>query len=179
MLQLLRPEFAHVTSKHDETEIFDLIGRLIQTFRSNEIAIDDRHTPHLYARFLASLISRHRNDGTTSGRQHPQQPPPPQKPADFSSNPTPMDQGPHPQSYASHGGGPGGSSNLAGAMGSGAGGAYRADTAYASTSGPIDFDSMGFNDFSGPGMSFTDEEMPAIMQVLKSPIYWQGMAMPG
>jgi hypothetical protein len=43
--------------------VFDLIERLIQTLSSPEIAIDARHTPKLYARFLAGLLSRyHRND---------------------------------------------------------------------------------------------------------------------
>jgi len=61
-------------TKDLETEIFDLIGRLIQTFSSPEIAIDDRHTPKLYARFLAGLLARSRKDGATVGRLHPQLP---------------------------------------------------------------------------------------------------------
>ena len=43
---------------------------------SPEIAIDDRHTPKLHARFLAGLLSRHRRDVATSGTLHPPQPPP-------------------------------------------------------------------------------------------------------
>jgi hypothetical protein len=54
-------------SKEEETQVYDLIGRLIQTLSSPEIAIDDRHTPKLYARFLAGLLSRHRRDGATLG----------------------------------------------------------------------------------------------------------------
>ncbi len=50
--QLLRPEFSALLSKPDEEEIFDLIGTLIQKLSSSSIAIDDRHTPKLYARFL-------------------------------------------------------------------------------------------------------------------------------
>ncbi|KAH6902605.1 hypothetical protein BKA70DRAFT_1388205 [Coprinopsis sp. MPI-PUGE-AT-0042] len=54
--------------KEGENEIFDLISRLI-TPSVHRDAIDDRHTPRLYARFLAGLLFRHRRDGT--------QPPPP------------------------------------------------------------------------------------------------------
>ena len=53
-----------------------MITRLIQTLNSPEIAIDDRHTPRLHARFLAGLLSRHRRDVATSGRLHPPPPPP-------------------------------------------------------------------------------------------------------
>lgn len=58
-------------TKGQENNIFDLIGRLIQILSSSRIAIDDRHTPKLYARFLAGLLSRHRRDGTTVGRLQP------------------------------------------------------------------------------------------------------------
>ncbi|KAG6843914.1 hypothetical protein H0H87_011724, partial [Tephrocybe sp. NHM501043] len=75
LYQLLKPEFSNLLSKDQETEIFDLIGRLIQTLSSPEIAIDDRHTPKLYARFLAGLLSKHRRDGATVGRLHPHPPP--------------------------------------------------------------------------------------------------------
>ena len=58
-------------TKDQENDVFDLIGRLIQTLSSPKIAIDDRHTPKLYARFLAGLLSRHRRDGATVGRSQP------------------------------------------------------------------------------------------------------------
>ena len=74
LLKLLRPEFAHLLTKEQEAEIFDLIARLIHLLSGAEIAIDDRHTPNLYARFLAGLLSKHRRDGVTVGRLHPQPP---------------------------------------------------------------------------------------------------------
>lgn len=46
-----------------EDEIFDSIGRLITTLQ--EVAIDERHTPRLYARFLAGLLTKHRKGGST------------------------------------------------------------------------------------------------------------------
>jgi hypothetical protein len=58
-------------TKDQENDIFNLIGRLIQTLSSPKIAIDDRHTPKLYARFLAGLLSRHRRDGASVGRLQP------------------------------------------------------------------------------------------------------------
>ncbi|KAF9074252.1 hypothetical protein BDP27DRAFT_1416550 [Rhodocollybia butyracea] len=66
LTKLLRPEFAHLLLKEEENDIFDLISRLIQTFSA--IAVDDRHTPKLHARFLAGLLSKHRRDGATVGR---------------------------------------------------------------------------------------------------------------
>jgi hypothetical protein len=77
-------------SNEQENEVFELIGRLIHTWGSPEIAIDERHTPKLYARFLTSLLIRHRRDGggpaSSSGRfDHPQQPPPSE--SRFSSGP--------------------------------------------------------------------------------------------
>lgn len=59
--QLLRPEFSQLLTRQMEDEIFELIGRLITTLQ--DLAIDERHTPHLYARFLASLLMRHRKGG--------------------------------------------------------------------------------------------------------------------
>lgn len=56
-----------------EDEIFDSIGRLITTLQ--EVAIDERHTPRLYARFLAGLLTKHRKGGSTiAGRLQPHPP---------------------------------------------------------------------------------------------------------
>lgn len=56
-----------------EDEIFELIGRLITTLQ--DLAIDERHTPRLYARFLAGLLTKHRKGGAgVGGRMQPQPP---------------------------------------------------------------------------------------------------------
>jgi hypothetical protein len=47
-----------------------LIGRLIQTLSSPEVAIDDRHTPKLHAKFLAGLLTKHQGDAAARGRRH-------------------------------------------------------------------------------------------------------------
>lgn len=190
LLKLLRPEFSSLLAKEQENDIFDLIGRLIQTLSSPDIAIDDRHTPKLYARFLAGLLSRHRRDGATIGRLHTQ-PPPSQRGAS----------------------GPGGSSGAGDVPGSGSSSSfttaesgtgqnstaslfsqfttlnnkavekssstpvYRPEAAYGMGGAPIQFSS----DFEMLEMSggVADEDMLATMQALKNPAWWEGMLMPG
>ena len=83
--QLLRPEFANLLTQEQTNNIFGLIARLIQVLSSSEVAIDDRHTPKLYARFLAGLLAKHQPGGSSSGRLHPRQPPDGQVPQDASS----------------------------------------------------------------------------------------------
>lgn len=71
--QLLRPEFVHILTREMEDEIFDSIGRLIKTLQ--DVAIDERHTPRLYARFLSGLLMKHRKGGSTiTGRLQPHPP---------------------------------------------------------------------------------------------------------
>ncbi|KAF8881559.1 hypothetical protein BD779DRAFT_1001973 [Infundibulicybe gibba] len=182
LLKLLRPEFANLLPSGQETEIFDLIGRLIQTLSSPEIAIDDRHTPKLYARFLAGLLSRYRRDGATVGRLHPQPPPTSQaqSPSEYNQSPSSA-QSPGtfslPQSHASTQG-----------LGYAQGGAYtrpaeRHDTpiympeaTFTAGSGPIHFD-LEMSVFDSNGVS--EEEMLATMQALKNPAWWENMMMPG
>ncbi|KAG6333341.1 hypothetical protein ID866_5747 [Astraeus odoratus] len=73
LLKLLRPEFAPLLTVEMEDEIFELISRLITTLQ--DLAIDERHTPHLYARFLANLLTRHRKGGAgLGGRMQPNPP---------------------------------------------------------------------------------------------------------
>ena len=56
-----------------EDDIFDLISRLIKTLQ--DVAIDERHTPHLYARFLSGLLMKHRKGGSSiAGRLQPHPP---------------------------------------------------------------------------------------------------------
>jgi hypothetical protein len=80
LLKLLRPEFASLLTKDEEMDILVLISRLIQTLSSPKLAIDDKHMPKLYARFLAGLLARHRREGIASGHlsvsSHNPRPPP-------------------------------------------------------------------------------------------------------
>jgi len=75
LLKLLRPEFSTFLTRDQTNQIFGLIGKLIQVLASSEVSIDDRHTPKLYARFLAGLLAKHQPGGPSSGRLHPRHPP--------------------------------------------------------------------------------------------------------
>jgi len=182
LLKLLRPEFSNLLNKEQESEIFDLIGRLIQTLSSPEIAIDDRHTPKLYARFLAGLLSQHRGDGATVGRLHPQlpphnnsNPPPPEyntgvtapSSSTFSiSQPLGRDQG-----YSQ-----GGFNNTMKKPDTTP--IYRQEATFSAGTGQIHFGTdMEISMFEPGGVS--DEEVLATMQALKNPAWWDNMMMPG
>lgn len=181
----MRPEFASLLSKEQEGDIFELIGRLIQTLSSPKIAIDDRHTPKLYARFLAGLLSRHRRDGATVGRLHPNPPSQAhnqpgatnripassmttfsvaQQQTQTSTQPdqtlgySPNTMQPQVQSVQTP--------------------IYRPEATYNSGTGPIHFGSDMELAVLGSGYS-PDEEMLATMQAIKSPSWWQNMMMPG
>ncbi|KAK0214499.1 hypothetical protein IW262DRAFT_1497078 [Armillaria fumosa] len=69
LFKLLRPEFSSLLHKADKDESVKLIEILINKLSSSDIAVDDRHTPKLYARFLASVLGkyRHSGQGTTFG----------------------------------------------------------------------------------------------------------------
>ncbi|SJL15610.1 uncharacterized protein ARMOST_19113 [Armillaria ostoyae] len=54
--------------KADEDESVKLIGILISKFSSSDIAVDDRHTPKLYARFLATVLDKYQQSHGTSPR---------------------------------------------------------------------------------------------------------------
>ncbi|KAG6809261.1 hypothetical protein H0H92_000968 [Tricholoma furcatifolium] len=182
LLKLLKPEFSSLLSKEHETEIFDLIGRLIQTLSSPEIAIDDRHTPKLYARFLAGLLSRHRRDGATAGRLHPHPPP-----NNSSSSQDLVQPGPPSTSTFSVSSSQASSSHTQGSSFTGHsfqqdGKAdmtpiYEPETTFSAGTGAIHFGTdYGISAFGG-GVS--DEEMLATMRALKNPEWWENMMMPG
>jgi len=179
LLKLLRPEFSNLLSKDQETEIFDLIGRLIQTLSSPEIAIDDRHTPKLYARFLAGLLSRHRRDGATVGRL--QTHPPSSSSKDFNQASTPSSSTGFSASQSQSG------NNQGQSYSSGSYNQtvesldttpiYRPEATFSAGTGPIHFgNDLGLLGYEN-GVS--DEEMLATMQALKNPAWWQNMMMPG
>ncbi|KAF8966133.1 fungal-specific transcription factor domain-containing protein [Flammula alnicola] len=178
LLKLLRPEFSSFLVKVQENEIFDLIGRLIQTLSSPKIAIDDRHTPKLYARFLAGLLSRHRRDGATLGRL--QTNPPPQNQIIGSSTQT------NASTLSSAGMSRPASSVQSSDQTFGPGTGimnqvletpiYMPEATFAAGTGQISFGTDYEMTYGG---GFSDEEMLATMQALKNPAWWQTMMMPG
>jgi len=177
----LRPEFASLLSKEQESNVFELIGRLIQTLSSPKIAIDDRHTPKLYARFLAGLLSRHRRDGANMGRFHPNLSTqqhnnigneiPPSSMTTFSVAPQPQNsvQSSRDLEYASNDIQP--QQSLQTLL-------YGSEAIPSVNAGPIHCDSDMELALIDTNYS-SDEEVLATMQVIKNPSWWQNMMMPG
>jgi len=173
LLKLLKPEFSSFLLKEQENEIFELIGRLIHTLSSPKIAIDDRHTPKLYARFLASLVSRHRRDGASTGRLQTNTPPQNQP-----SSGTPQGiSGYMPTASPSTQSGPSGQQNT----GQGTHNVTQtvntttlpqAPLADAFMLGDIDIMMDGIGDIS-------EAEMLATMQAITGPSWWSNVMMPG
>ncbi|KAG8776432.1 hypothetical protein FRC16_004523 [Serendipita sp. 398] len=63
LIKMLRPEHASLLEGDERNQIMEIVERLIDTFKSPRIAVDSRHTPMLYSRFLASLIAKYKEDG--------------------------------------------------------------------------------------------------------------------
>ncbi|KAK0502116.1 hypothetical protein EDD18DRAFT_1346684 [Armillaria luteobubalina] len=63
LFKLLRPEFSSLLDKVDKDESIQLIGILINKFSSPSIAVDDQHTPKVYARFFATVLDKYQHDG--------------------------------------------------------------------------------------------------------------------
>ena len=189
--QLLKPEFHSFLSKDQDEEIFTMITRLIQTLNSPEIAIDDRHTPRLHARFLAGLLSRHRRDVATSGRLHPSQPPPsqplpvsgsPPLPSSSSSQSAGQQQQQGYTSSASQSPMQHGHQLMHGVPEAVAAPVpvpvapepvYQQEAAYTADIGPLEV-----LDFGSDG-TMDDEIFGGALLALKNPNYWDNMMMPG
>jgi len=69
LLNFLRPKFAHLLSEQQGSAIPALIEQLIQVL--NGAAIDETHMARSYAKFLSSLLDKHRlvQEGGTIGAQ--------------------------------------------------------------------------------------------------------------
>ncbi|GJJ13017.1 hypothetical protein Clacol_007266 [Clathrus columnatus] len=60
LLKVLRRKFSFMRKPGQEKEIIDLVQRLIDLLGSDEVAIDNRHTPKLYSRFLTDILAQHK-----------------------------------------------------------------------------------------------------------------------
>lgn len=180
LLKLLRPEFSKLLSKEEENTVLDLISTLIRTISNPKIAIDDRHTPKLYARFLISLLSKYRRDGATVGRLQTQPPPHQQTPTlntqpggtltTFSLRGTAQ-----PAPSAGTGGGFTQSSHQQQRPVAQDTPIYMTEATFAAGAGQVSFGS-GFEPY---GASGSDDMNLAPMQALKNPAWWQDFMMPG
>ncbi|KAF9457171.1 fungal-specific transcription factor domain-containing protein [Collybia nuda] len=59
LINLLRPRFLHLLNENGQNEIVRDVHRLIEVLGSRDVALDGRHTPALYSRFLSSLLDKH------------------------------------------------------------------------------------------------------------------------
>ncbi|PBK66466.1 hypothetical protein ARMSODRAFT_851481, partial [Armillaria solidipes] len=66
LFKLVRPEFLFLLDKADKDESVKLIEILISKLSSSDIAVDDRHTPKLYARFLAAVLDKYQQSQETA-----------------------------------------------------------------------------------------------------------------
>jgi hypothetical protein len=56
LVKLLQPKFSSYLTPGKRAEIRELISNVIELLSSEEISIDDNHSPKLYARFLRGLL---------------------------------------------------------------------------------------------------------------------------
>jgi len=207
MLKLLRPACSRFITPGLEGEIYQVIERLIATIGAPHIAIDERHTPKLYSRFLASLLAKHKRDGSGAGYM-PQHEPPPQQFQTGSS--TPRYQPPPPQPSQSRSTSstslPTGVNNTSApdlqqsAVSQNSG--VTAPTGFAEAvpvtgglpgnyvldvDGPSPDFTFGVTGQAGDRMDFTfdtittpgNDELLAAMQAIQNPAWWQNYMMPG
>ncbi|THH32747.1 hypothetical protein EUX98_g1452 [Antrodiella citrinella] len=180
LLKLLKPEFSGLITQQQHDDIFDMIGRLIQTFSSTEIAIDERHTPKLHARFLTTLLSKHRKDVSAANKQS-QQPPPQSQTASPGSGGSHTHSAPSPeqqqQSYQSGDLGPS-QQHPPGTTGMSQGQPTYENYGYSTV--PSQPQAQPQPQYTAePMVEGFDDEMLGAIQVLKTPGYWQTMMMPG
>ncbi|EGN95435.1 hypothetical protein SERLA73DRAFT_60649, partial [Serpula lacrymans var. lacrymans S7.3] len=59
LLNLLRSKFHPLTDEAEKRNIVYIVQKLIQVLGSSAVAVDGRHTPALYSRFLSSLLKKY------------------------------------------------------------------------------------------------------------------------
>ncbi|KAJ3726150.1 fungal-specific transcription factor domain-containing protein [Lentinula raphanica] len=59
LLNLLRPKLLPLLDEHTHEEIILTVERLISVLGSEDVALDGRHTPALYSRFLVNLLNKY------------------------------------------------------------------------------------------------------------------------
>ncbi|KAF8921372.1 hypothetical protein CPB85DRAFT_1372495 [Mucidula mucida] len=60
LVNLLRPKFLHLVKEEIQREIVAIVTQLVKILASDKVALDGRHTPALYSRFLANLMATHK-----------------------------------------------------------------------------------------------------------------------
>ena len=189
--QLLRPEFSWLVEADDKMKIFDLIGRLIQTLSSPEVAIDNKHTPKLHAKFLAGLLTRHHQDSNQD--QFSQKPLPPGKqPA--GGNPASYEGQPQPSGSSTqyYGHGPGTTQSTSIPQGGFDNASHASDPNLSSQpSISFSYDMPQYQLQTSDGVTaaqdsavnamagLSEEEMLATLRAIGNPNWWSNVMMPG
>lgn len=191
-LQLLRPEFSWLVEADDKAKTLDLIGRLIQTLNSPEVAIDNKHTPKLHAKFLAGLLTKY-HQGSNQDQLTTQGPPPPSRhpaggdPTSYEGQPPPSSA---PTQYLGHGSGTTQSTSMA--QGGFDNVSYASDPRLSSqpsisfphdapqcqpqmSDGVAAAQDSAVNAMAG----LSEEEMLATLRAIGNPNWWSNMMMPG
>jgi hypothetical protein len=57
---MLRKDPVPLLDEEQRQRVIQLIERLIETLRSKQVAVDDRHAPMLYSRFLSNMLATHK-----------------------------------------------------------------------------------------------------------------------
>ncbi|KAI8977809.1 hypothetical protein BD414DRAFT_554477 [Trametes punicea] len=196
LLKLLRPEFSSVVTPDMQTEIFDLISRLIEKLRSPEIAIDERHIPALHSRFLHGLLRKHRHLAVSSRSSDSQGPPSqPQAQTIHSGSSSSSAFRAQPQSQPQHGGPSSQGQYSVHGAGSAGGMVYdnvasTSPTSFTSSEGSATMPSEAmfepsYMTVAGHDMfHFGSQQEPSDLSwgplvALQNPNYWKDMMMPG
>jgi hypothetical protein len=60
LIKMLRKDPVPLLDEEQRQRVIELIERLIETLRSKQVAVDERHAPMLYSRFLSNLLAKHK-----------------------------------------------------------------------------------------------------------------------
>lgn len=72
LLKLLRQKFSYLLSEDRRAAIIPLVDRLIRVLSDPSVAVEEFHTPKIYARFLAGLLHKHRMQAKSQPTGHDQ-----------------------------------------------------------------------------------------------------------
>lgn len=173
--QLLRPDFAEIVAPKHKEHILQLVRRLIDLFGSSDIAVDDRHTPKLYSRFLDGLVARY---------SKPQEEAQPRTVPKLEGSPgdAPMSSLPElTMPLSQHSGHITHPPQIQ----------HMGDTQFGQTISPTRYDNNIYTSSNGSGNTVTpynvegnipevhSEDLLASMQAINNPMWWEHVMMPG
>jgi len=70
LIKMLRPEHSALLDAEQRVHIINLVERFVDTLKSPRIAVDVRHTPMLYSRFLAGLLAKYKPNENAEVAEH-------------------------------------------------------------------------------------------------------------